>query len=129
MINALQESRQLFDVTSGVLRRLWHFGQVRVPSTAEVDALLPLIGWAKVQWTDTDIYLPLAGMELDFGGIVKEYAADAAAQVCQQNGIHSGIIELGGDVRHRSDPCQMDRVGPLPYATLANLTKPSRSLN
>lgn len=103
-----QESGGLFDVTSGVLRHLWHKGRIDVPSTAELQAVLPLIGWAKVQWTDADIYLPQAGMELDFGGIVKEYAADVAAQICLRQGIQSGIIELGGDVRV---------IGPLPDGT------------
>jgi FAD:protein FMN transferase len=100
-----QESGGLFDVTSGVLRRLWHFDQAQLPAAADMQAILPLIGWEKVQWTDTHIYLPYLGMELDFGGIVKEYAADVAAGLCQQQGIRSGIIELGGDVRI---------LGPLP---------------
>ncbi len=100
-----RESGGLFDVTSGVLRRWWHFEQTRVPSTTELKAVLPLIGWEKVQWTEDFLYLPQVGMELDFGGIVKEYAADVAACLCLQNGIHSGIIELGGDVRI---------IGPLP---------------
>lgn len=103
-----QESEQLFDVTSGVLRHLWHKDRVDVPSAAELQAILPLIGWAKVQWNAAEIYLPQVGMELDFGGIVKEYAADVAAKICQQQGIHSGIIELGGDVRV---------IGPLPDGT------------
>ncbi|MEQ1638813.1 MAG: FAD:protein FMN transferase [Methylococcales bacterium] len=100
-----QESGHLFDVTSGVLRRLWHFDQTQLPGARDIQAVLPLIGWEKVQWTDTTIYLPQIGMELDFGGIVKEYAADVAAGLCQQQGINSGIIELGGDVRI---------IGPLP---------------
>ncbi|MCX7087504.1 MAG: FAD:protein FMN transferase [Methylococcales bacterium] len=100
-----QESEHLFDVTSGVLRGLWHGGQTQLPTTADIHALLPRIGWEKVQWSRADIYLPLVGMELDFGGIVKEYAADVAASLCQQHGIHSGIIELGGDVRI---------IGPMP---------------
>ena len=34
-----------------------------------------------------------------FGGIVKEYAADALAQSAMEQGIHTGLIELGGDIR------------------------------
>lgn len=94
-----QASEQLFDVTSGVLRRVWHAGQNNLPSEPVLQTVLPLVGWEKVQWSASDIYLPQPGMELDFGGIVKEYAADVAATVCQQLGIHSGIVELGGDVR------------------------------
>lgn len=100
-----QESNQLFDVTSGVLRRLWNDDRSELPSNYEIKAVLPLIGWKKVEWSEHFIYLPKVGMELDFGGIVKEYAADAAAALCQQNGINHGIIELGGDIRV---------IGPLP---------------
>jgi len=37
-------------------------------------------------------------MELDFGGIGKEYAADQAAAVCIALGICHGLIDLGGDI-------------------------------
>ena len=38
-------------------------------------------------------------MEIDFGGIGKEYAADRAATVCLEQGIAHGFVNLGGDVR------------------------------
>ncbi len=95
------ESEGLFDVTSGVLRQIWHFNQLdtTLPTQETINALLPLIGWEKVQWSAERLYLPVAGMELDFGGIVKEYAADLAANVCLSLGITSGVVELGGDLR------------------------------
>lgn len=40
----------LFDITSGVLRRAWDFRAGRVPEPAELQALLPLIGWSQVEW-------------------------------------------------------------------------------
>jgi thiamine biosynthesis lipoprotein len=97
--NCYQESNQLFDVTSGVLRKLWHANQTELPSKEQIQAVLPLIGWKKVQWDEQSIHLSQAGMQLDFGGIVKEYAADSAAAICRQNEIYHGIIELGGDIR------------------------------
>ncbi len=97
--NCYQESNKLFDVTSGVLRKLWHLEQTELPTKDQIQAVLPLIGWKKVQWDEQSIYLSQTGMQLDFGGIVKEYAADSAANIFQQNGIRHGIIELGGDIR------------------------------
>jgi thiamine biosynthesis lipoprotein len=38
-------------------------------------------------------------MELDLGGVVKEYAADRVAIVCRAAGVRSGMVNLGGDVR------------------------------
>lgn len=89
----------LFDITSGVLRRVWNFGAGRLPSDADVRALLPLVGWQQVRWDGASILLPQAGMELDFGGFGKEYAADAAAAALLGAGIEAGTINLGGDLR------------------------------
>ena len=38
-------------------------------------------------------------MALDFGGIVKEYAADRAAVICVEAGFCHGLVDLGGDIR------------------------------
>jgi thiamine biosynthesis lipoprotein len=89
----------LFDITSGVLRRAWRFDSGRLPSDDEVSALLPLVGWGQVAWDGQTVCLPQAGMELDFGGFGKEYAADSAATVLIGAGISGGTINLGGDVR------------------------------
>lgn len=89
----------LFDVTSGVLRRAWNFRVPRVPAQGEIDALLPLIGWRKVRWAGRRIELPHAGMEIDFGGFGKEYAADRAAEVLRAAGVAHGFVNLGGDIR------------------------------
>jgi FAD:protein FMN transferase len=88
-----------FDITSGVLRRAWDFRQPRLPEPAALAALLPLIGWGMVAWDGRSIALPKAGMELDFGGFGKEYAADRAHSVLASSGVSSGYVNLGGDIR------------------------------
>lgn len=45
------------------------------------------------------VRLPAAGMELDFGGFGKEYAADRAAAVLLAQGVRHGYVNLGGDLR------------------------------
>ncbi len=94
-----QESAGLFDLTSGVLRRAWDFKAAIVPAAGAVQALLPLVGWHRVKWDGAQLHLPLAGMEIDFGGIGKEYAADRAATRMQEDGAQHGLVNLGGDVR------------------------------
>src|SRR5438105_6112374 len=95
----LSEGR--FDITSGVLQRVWDFGapEPRVPSEEALAAACAKIGWSRVEWDEHTIRLPRAGMEIDFGGIGKEYAADRAATICREHGIAHGLINLGGDVR------------------------------
>ena len=95
---AFAQSDGLFDISSGVLRRAWDFKQQRPPEQASIDALLPLIGWQKVERQKDAIRLPLRGMEIDFGGFGKEYAADRAASVLRQQQIEHGLVDLSGDI-------------------------------
>lgn len=89
----------LFDVTSGLLRRAWDFKSGRLPSRQAIDRLLPRIGLDKVTWQNPDLTFTRPGMEIDFGGIGKEYAVDRATEICQAIGIRSGLVDLGGDIR------------------------------
>jgi len=99
--HCFQLSEGRFDITSGVLRRAWNFAArpPRLPSTKEVADAQALIGWPRVEWDAKAIRLPQTGMEIDFGGIGKEYAADRAAAICVDRGIAHGLVNLGGDVR------------------------------
>jgi FAD:protein FMN transferase len=96
---ALSEGR--FDITSGVLRGAWDFRRVppRIPADHEIARVLPLIGWPRVEWSERTMRLPTAGMQIDLGGIGKEYAADRAATICRDEGILHVLVNLGGDVR------------------------------
>jgi thiamine biosynthesis lipoprotein len=91
----------LFDITSGVLRRVWDFRRhpPKLPSQHELDAAIALVGWREVEWSDDEIRLPRKGMEIDFGGIGKEFAADRVATICLERGLHHGFVNLGGDIR------------------------------
>jgi thiamine biosynthesis lipoprotein len=86
-----------FDITSGVLRRAWRFdGSDRVPSPETVAALLPIVGWDRVRWHAPEITLP-RGMEIDFGGIGKEYAVDRAAALVRPLSAQC-LLNFGGDL-------------------------------
>ncbi len=94
-----QESDGLFDITSGVLRRVWDFKSEKLPDPDALEAARQLIGWGDVQWRDPWIFLPKVGMQLDFGGFGKEWAVDAAVRICEEHGIAHGLVDLGGDLR------------------------------
>jgi thiamine biosynthesis lipoprotein len=88
----------LFDITSGALRRVWRFdGSDRVPTAAQVKAVLPEIGWRKVKWAPPFLTLG-AGMEIDFGGLAKEYAVDRAVALARQITNVPTLINFGGDL-------------------------------
>jgi thiamine biosynthesis lipoprotein len=93
-----------FDITSGVLRRAWQFdGSDHVPDQATVASLLPLIGFDKLRWQSPKLRLPI-DMELDFGGIGKEYAVDCAYNLAAAHGPEPFLINFGGDLRTNRPP-------------------------
>ncbi len=94
-----RQSGGLFDISSGVLRRAWNFGKKILPPVEEINKLLPMIGWGKVSWKSPKLFLPQEGMELDFGGIGKEYAVDRAAAILKEKGLVHSLINLAGDIR------------------------------
>ena len=89
----------LFDITSGVLRRVWDFKTGQLPDPHRLRELLPLLGWHQVERRERHVHLARAGMELDFGGFGKEYAADRAMTVLAGAGQRHGFVNLGGDIR------------------------------
>jgi thiamine biosynthesis lipoprotein len=89
----------LFDITSGVLRRAWDFRRAQLPPTVALAALTGLVAWPRVQREAGRVRLPQRGMEIDFGGFGKEYAADRAAALLMESGVRHGYVNLGGDMR------------------------------
>jgi thiamine biosynthesis lipoprotein len=94
-----EQSDGLFDITSGILRRAWRFDRGELPDPAQIQELLEKVGWHKLRWQSPVLEFPMSGMEIDFGGIVKEYAVDRAAALCQGAGVRHGVINLGGDIK------------------------------
>ena len=107
-----QLSEGRFDITSGILRQAWGFdGSDRLPSREQIEPLLSLIGFQRLDWQNPNLLTPV-GMEIDLGGIGKEYAVDRAALLLQQQGIDSGLVNFGGDIHV---------IGPRPPATPWNI--------
>ncbi|MEP6885277.1 MAG: FAD:protein FMN transferase [Gammaproteobacteria bacterium] len=92
-------SEGLFDITSGVLRRVWKFdGTGTLPTSARVQQALEFVGWHRVRWNRPVLQLA-PGMEIDFGGIGKEYAVDRALALVQKRTPVPVLVNLGGDLR------------------------------
>ncbi len=89
-----------FDVTSGILRRVWVFdGSANVPRKDDVEKLLPFISWQKVKFDHKQVLLP-TGFEIDFGGIGKEYAVNRVAQLLNAKMPEVSIlVNFGGDIQ------------------------------
>lgn len=93
-----RQSEGLFDITAGTLTRLWDAQRGKPPTNAEVTEALRHTGWAHVEWRRPHLRLTIDRMRIDLGGLVKEYAADRCAELCRAEGVHSGVVDLGGDL-------------------------------
>ena len=91
--NCFEQSEGLFDVTAGRLNSLWDFKKKKVPSQEEISYALSVTDFSKVSWNNGILSMP-AGMNIDFGGVVKEYAADTLAVLAKKFGVHYGLINL-----------------------------------
>jgi len=97
-VSLYQASNGLFDITSGVLREVWQFdGSDRLPDATAVRNVLKLVGWQRVRWSAPLLQMP-TGMEIDFGGIGKEYAVDRASQLGSVAGGVPLLVNFGGDI-------------------------------
>ena len=87
-----------FNPLVGVLRRAWSFKDRKVPSLQEVESLLPLLDRGQISIRHGTIFLRRAGMELDLGGVGKEYAVDRVTAWLREEGVESAVVNLSGDL-------------------------------
>lgn len=90
----------ILDPTMLPLLRVWDWkvAHVRLPDPAEIQSALALTGWGKVRRRKGAVFLPKAGMGLDFGGFGKEFAVDRLAELARSRGITDALIDLGHDI-------------------------------
>jgi thiamine biosynthesis lipoprotein len=122
---ALSEGK--FDITSGVLRRIWRFdGGSHVPTQKAVRDVLKFVGWQKVTWKEQRIRLD-KGMQIDLGGIGKEYAVDRACALLREQTENSCLVNLGGDLGVSSRSAD-DRPWVVGIEALSDLARAPKSL-
>lgn len=90
-----------FDITSGVLRQIWKFKKSehvvdKFPQNHEIKACLKKVGMFRLRWKSPHLQLE-PGMEIDFGGIVKEYAVDKCISLFSKDA-PAALINFGGDL-------------------------------
>jgi FAD:protein FMN transferase len=78
-------------------------GSDRIPDPGVVDRLLHFVGFEKLEWAAPRLLVP-DGMELDFGGIGKEYAVDRAYELLAAREKAPFLVNFGGDLRANRRP-------------------------
>jgi thiamine biosynthesis lipoprotein len=112
-----------FDASVGPLTHLWRRAAEAElwPSAEEIEAARTRVGYRGIGIDAPRglVRLSKAGAELDFGGIGKGYALDRAAAVLEKAGVHSALLDFGGQLLALDGP-------PGENAWTAGLRDPSR---
>lgn len=91
-------SEGLFDISSGVLGQIWHFdGSDKLPTQEQIQECLAKTGWNKIEWDQTSIRVA-EGMQIDLGGLGKEYAVDRCVDLLRNETDASCLVNFGGDI-------------------------------
>jgi FAD:protein FMN transferase len=102
-------SNDLFDITSGVLGKIWNFQNPSIPSENQIKKMQSLVDWLKFERRGNAVRFSTKGMQVDLGGYGKEYAVDRVATILLENKISSALINFGGDMR--AIGCKLNDLG------------------
>lgn len=122
---AFRSEEGLFDITSGILRYIWHSGRKSLPTKAELSSVKSFVGMEKLDWSQPYLKVP-RGFELDLGGIGKEYILKKVTEMLKGL-LPAGMVNLGGDLMtfgDRYSPEVLESTGDNP---LVNLDHPETS--
>lgn len=88
------------DVSAGPLIDLWGINtdHQKIPDEKEVQDTKKLVGFEKVQVEGNKVFLPETGMSLNFGAVVKGFAADEIVSIIKKHRTKRAIIDLGGNI-------------------------------
>lgn len=97
-----------FDATLGPVTRLWRKARERgeLPDAEALYDASSVSGYGKLRLDERyrTVTFEKTGMQLDFGGIAKGYAADAALEVLREKGIRSALVAVSGDLACSAAP-------------------------
>ena len=93
-----EETKGSYDVTIGTLSELWDTERNYPPPADSIRSALAHTDFSEVLVRQNYIIRPV-GMKINLGSIAKGYIIDKAVEYAQSEGIQSGYINAGGDIR------------------------------
>lgn len=97
--SAWRATNGAIDITALPLYRLWHSKRTTDPSQEEIKATVKRVGFGGLHRKNGRVRLQTSGMEIDLGGIAKEYAVDQVCELERPHAIKGLLVCIGGDLR------------------------------
>lgn len=95
-----EKSQGAFDITIAPASILWDFQNPNAtpPEETLLAETMTHVGYDKIHLDGNQITLLDPNVSIDLGGIAKGYIADRAADFLKENGVTSGVLNLGGNI-------------------------------
>lgn len=96
-----KETDGALDISIYPVLKRWGFttGTYSVPSDEELAELLAYVDYSQIELKDDLTVSVPEGMEVDLGSVVKGYTGTMLSEYFVENGVTSGLINLGGNVQ------------------------------
>lgn len=105
-LKVAKETDGAFDITVFPLVELWGFGPKiaeKPPSKEQIEEALKKVGYQKIELLPEGIKKHDPEVRCDLSAVAKGYAADKVAELLDQYGFGSYMVELGGEVRVKGE--------------------------
>ena len=90
------------NIAIGPLVQTWRIGfsDAKLPSKEEIQTLLQITNPEEIvlDHSKQEVYLSKVGMRIDLGALAKGYIADKLKEFLVEQGVQSGMINLGGNI-------------------------------
>ena len=90
------------NIAIGPLVQTWRIGfsDAKLPSKEEIQTLLQITNPEDIvlDHSKQEVYLSKVGMRIDLGALAKGYIADKLKEFLEEQGVQSGMINLGGNI-------------------------------
>lgn len=99
-LEASKDTDGIYDITVGKLTRLWNFSaeDPKVPNDKDIKAAVKTINYKWVSVSGNTVTVSNPDTWIDLGSIAKGYIADKVASYMKEQGVTSGIVNLGGNI-------------------------------
>lgn len=91
-----------FDITIGGVTSMWDFhaegDEAKLPDSDALSEAVSHVGYDKIETDGNKVRITDPETRLDLGGIAKGYIGDRMADYLAEQGVTSGIVNLGGNV-------------------------------
>lgn len=92
------ESKHIFDPTTRLLQDCYSDKGVLRASEKQLQGILKLVGWSRVELTSAGVSLPDKGMVIDLNSCMRPYAIDSVRKILLKGGASNALIEMDQDI-------------------------------